>query len=190
MVPHNRPYKRPLYYWKQPTTKVSLRSLPPSSTLVKSPTRSSLAVSCGELRRTCPLVTLDNIIGMLPQHFNADFYSNTSQFVNPGYSGQFSQNREQGPSASTSNSPPPQLPPSTDPDPPRKRQQRIAIRPKRKRGNSVGDDNADNSPGSGSGSAQGSQRTAPKKKKANRACFHCQKAHLTCDDCASVSPRV
>ena len=23
----------------------------------------------------------------------------------------------------------------------------------------------------------------PKKKKAARACFHCQKAHLTCDDC-------
>jgi hypothetical protein len=35
-------------------------------------------------------------------------------------------------------------------------------------------------------------RDGPKKKKANRACFHCQKAHLTCDDCASyffiVSP--
>ncbi len=27
-------------------------------------------------------------------------------------------------------------------------------------------------------------RDGPKKKKANRACFHCQKAHLTCDDCA------
>ncbi|PSR98922.1 hypothetical protein PHLCEN_2v4242 [Hermanssonia centrifuga] len=26
-------------------------------------------------------------------------------------------------------------------------------------------------------------RDGPKKKKANRACFHCQKAHLTCDDC-------
>ncbi|KAJ2926770.1 hypothetical protein H1R20_g10332, partial [Candolleomyces eurysporus] len=25
-------------------------------------------------------------------------------------------------------------------------------------------------------------REGPKKKKANRACFHCQKAHLTCDD--------
>ncbi|CDO70594.1 hypothetical protein BN946_scf184656.g9 [Trametes cinnabarina] len=25
-------------------------------------------------------------------------------------------------------------------------------------------------------------RDGPKKKKANRACFHCQKAHLTCDD--------
>jgi hypothetical protein len=26
-------------------------------------------------------------------------------------------------------------------------------------------------------------RDGPKKKKANRACYHCQKAHLTCDDC-------
>lgn len=26
-------------------------------------------------------------------------------------------------------------------------------------------------------------REGPKKKKANRACYHCQKAHLTCDDC-------
>lgn len=30
-------------------------------------------------------------------------------------------------------------------------------------------------------------RDGPKKKKANRACFHCQKAHLTCDDCESSS---
>lgn len=28
-------------------------------------------------------------------------------------------------------------------------------------------------------------REGPKKKKANRACFHCQKAHLTCDDCTT-----
>jgi hypothetical protein len=28
-------------------------------------------------------------------------------------------------------------------------------------------------------------RDGPKKKKANRACAHCQKAHLTCDDCRS-----
>jgi len=27
-----------------------------------------------------------------------------------------------------------------------------------------------------------------KKKKANRACIHCQKAHLTCDDCPSYVP--
>nr|VWO97214.1 Zn(2)-C6 fungal-type domain-containing protein [Ganoderma boninense] len=31
--------------------------------------------------------------------------------------------------------------------------------------------------------AQPRTRDGPKKKKANRACFHCQKAHLTCDDC-------
>ncbi|KAJ8469162.1 hypothetical protein ONZ45_g16984 [Pleurotus djamor] len=29
---------------------------------------------------------------------------------------------------------------------------------------------------------QRKNRDGPKKKKANRACFHCQKAHLTCDD--------
>ncbi|KIK91626.1 hypothetical protein PAXRUDRAFT_830673 [Paxillus rubicundulus Ve08.2h10] len=28
----------------------------------------------------------------------------------------------------------------------------------------------------------GKRRDGPKKKKANRACAHCQKAHLTCDD--------
>jgi|SRR5882762_3986763 len=32
-------------------------------------------------------------------------------------------------------------------------------------------------------SAQRKNRDGPRKKKANRACFHCQKAHLTCDDC-------
>lgn len=30
---------------------------------------------------------------------------------------------------------------------------------------------------------QRKNREGPRKKKANRACFHCQKAHLTCDDC-------
>ena len=30
-------------------------------------------------------------------------------------------------------------------------------------------------------------RDGPKKKKANRACFHCQKAHLTCDDCECLA---
>ena len=29
-------------------------------------------------------------------------------------------------------------------------------------------------------------RDGPKKKKANRACAHCQKAHLTCDDCKYI----
>ncbi|KAJ4001587.1 transcription activator of gluconeogenesis ERT1 [Lentinula boryana] len=35
---------------------------------------------------------------------------------------------------------------------------------------------------SGTDSASKKARDGPKKKKANRACFHCQKAHLTCDD--------
>ncbi|KAJ4483231.1 transcription activator of gluconeogenesis ERT1 [Lentinula aciculospora] len=35
---------------------------------------------------------------------------------------------------------------------------------------------------SGPDSASKKARDGPKKKKANRACFHCQKAHLTCDD--------
>lgn len=30
------------------------------------------------------------------------------------------------------------------------------------------------------------RREGPKKKKANRACYHCQKAHLTCDDCKLI----
>ncbi|KAI6026332.1 hypothetical protein BKA83DRAFT_4241930 [Pisolithus microcarpus] len=32
-------------------------------------------------------------------------------------------------------------------------------------------------------------RDGPKKKKANRACAHCQKAHLTCDDCNACIKR-
>lgn len=32
------------------------------------------------------------------------------------------------------------------------------------------------------GQQQRKNRDGPRKKKANRACFHCQKAHLTCDD--------
>lgn len=40
----------------------------------------------------------------------------------------------------------------------------------------------DSSP-SGTARAQ-RNREQSKKKKANRACFHCQKAHLTCDDSA------
>ncbi|KAI0780083.1 hypothetical protein C8Q74DRAFT_1447475 [Fomes fomentarius] len=34
----------------------------------------------------------------------------------------------------------------------------------------------------GDAGSQTRTRDGPKKKKANRACFHCQKAHLTCDD--------
>lgn len=37
------------------------------------------------------------------------------------------------------------------------------------------------------GDGQPRTRDGPKKKKANRACFHCQKAHLTCDDSESSS---
>ncbi|KAH9858752.1 hypothetical protein C2E23DRAFT_18153 [Lenzites betulinus] len=47
--------------------------------------------------------------------------------------------------------------------------------PKRKRTTDGGSDSAD-------GSSAPRTRDGPKKKKANRACFHCQKAHLTCDD--------
>ncbi|KAI1794106.1 hypothetical protein LXA43DRAFT_971369 [Ganoderma leucocontextum] len=41
---------------------------------------------------------------------------------------------------------------------------------------------ADNANDNGDSAAQPRTRDGPKKKKANRACFHCQKAHLTCDD--------
>ncbi len=50
--------------------------------------------------------------------------------------------------------------------------------PKRKRTDVTDDDGTDTPARSG-------PRHGPKKKKANRACFHCQKAHLTCDDCSS-----
>lgn len=48
--------------------------------------------------------------------------------------------------------------------------------PKRKR-TDTSDDQGDDS-----ASQPRKGRDGPKKKKANRACFHCQKAHLTCDD--------
>jgi hypothetical protein len=57
---------------------------------------------------------------------------------------------------------------------------------KRKRTGDTASDSAESS------SQPARTRDGPKKKKANRACFHCQKAHLTCDDCecsrASPSP--
>lgn len=37
-------------------------------------------------------------------------------------------------------------------------------------------------------SSSAKARDGPKKKKAARACFHCQKAHLTCDDGVCRSP--
>ena len=48
---------------------------------------------------------------------------------------------------------------------------------KRKRTDTPEDSNAE------SATPPRKARDGPKKKKANRACFHCQKAHLTCDDC-------
>ncbi|KAH8093940.1 hypothetical protein BXZ70DRAFT_372435 [Cristinia sonorae] len=63
--------------------------------------------------------------------------------------------------------------PSTPVDPARKH----PAPPKRKRtGDAAASDSAD------SASQAPRTRDGPKKKKANRACFHCQKAHLTCDD--------
>lgn len=42
-----------------------------------------------------------------------------------------------------------------------------------------------NDSGDHSGSTPGAKKDSQKKKKANRACVHCQKAHLTCDDSES-----
>ncbi|KAF8904465.1 hypothetical protein CPB84DRAFT_1814458 [Gymnopilus junonius] len=50
--------------------------------------------------------------------------------------------------------------------------------PKRRRNDTPEENSAD----SASSQPQRKPREGPKKKKANRACFHCQKAHLTCDD--------
>ena len=54
---------------------------------------------------------------------------------------------------------------------------------KRRRSDSVTD--AD-SPSTGIGPIRNTRKDkdSPKKKKAARACIHCQRAHLTCDDCA------
>ncbi|KAL1939817.1 hypothetical protein VTO73DRAFT_9517 [Trametes versicolor] len=49
------------------------------------------------------------------------------------------------------------------------------VKRKRTGGGDPASDSAD-------GSSTPRTRDGPKKKKANRACFHCQKAHLTCDD--------
>lgn len=46
---------------------------------------------------------------------------------------------------------------------------------------STQDERSDTETPSKSGAEQPVKRT--KRKKASRACFHCQKAHLTCDDC-------
>ncbi|KAF8638060.1 hypothetical protein AX16_010692 [Volvariella volvacea WC 439] len=49
---------------------------------------------------------------------------------------------------------------------------------KRKRSDATDDSQSQQDPSA----QQKKPRDGPKKKKANRACFHCQKAHLTCDD--------
>jgi hypothetical protein len=51
---------------------------------------------------------------------------------------------------------------------------------KRKRTDTAADESTD------SASQKAKNKDNPKRKKANRACFHCQKAHLTCDDCACI----
>ncbi|EDR11520.1 transcriptional regulatory protein [Laccaria bicolor S238N-H82] len=68
--------------------------------------------------------------------------------------------------------------PSTAPSGPKKKSSPTLATVKRKRT----DTPEGNSPGSPSPQPQRKGREGPKKKKANRACFHCQKAHLTCDD--------
>jgi hypothetical protein len=53
-------------------------------------------------------------------------------------------------------------------------------------------DTDSSSPSTGTGPIRNTRRDkdvhVPKKKKAARACFHCQKAHLTCDDCTYSLP--
>ncbi|RDB25289.1 Transcription activator of gluconeogenesis ERT1 [Hypsizygus marmoreus] len=77
----------------------------------------------------------------------------TTAFVNPAHM----QNAHAGPSSPVLKKKPPPC-------------------PKRKRTDTPEDS------GPESISQQRKGRDGPKKKKANRACFHCQKAHLTCDD--------
>ncbi|TFL01555.1 hypothetical protein BDV98DRAFT_567146 [Pterulicium gracile] len=57
---------------------------------------------------------------------------------------------------------------------------KIAPNPKRRRSEVESDDSLDS--GSQRPTTQQRKRDGPKKKKASRACLHCQKAHLTCDD--------
>ena len=56
-----------------------------------------------------------------------------------------------------------------------------SLAPKRKRNDTPEETSADSA--SPQPPRKGTRRDGPKKKKANRACYHCQKAHLTCDDC-------
>lgn len=58
----------------------------------------------------------------------------------------------------------------------------LALAPKRKRNDTPEETSAD-SASSQPPRRSTTRREGPKKKKASRACYHCQKAHLTCDDC-------
>jgi hypothetical protein len=60
-----------------------------------------------------------------------------------------------------------------------------ALASKRKRDSLDGEDSGDSAspPPSGATTPALKNRDGQKKKKASRACVHCQKSHLTCDDC-------
>lgn len=58
----------------------------------------------------------------------------------------------------------------------------LPLAPKRKRNDTPEETSADSASPQPPRKAT-TRREGPKKKKANRACYHCQKAHLTCDDC-------
>lgn len=62
----------------------------------------------------------------------------------------------------------------------------VGIGPKRKReGSGMPSSQIQNGHYSHSETSPEPSTRGPKKKKASRACAHCQKAHLTCDDCQS-----
>ncbi|KAF9454047.1 transcription activator of gluconeogenesis ERT1 [Macrolepiota fuliginosa MF-IS2] len=67
--------------------------------------------------------------------------------------------------------------PSTQSQTAKKKSAEPVLSAKRKR-----TDTPDDTASELSGQQPRKARDGPKKKKANRACFHCQKAHLTCDD--------
>jgi hypothetical protein len=89
------------------------------------------------------------------------------------YSAAFPQNAQAGPSKGSLRK---KLPlPSASQAP-------LALAPKRKRNDTPEEtDSASSQPRKGA-----TRREGPKKKKASRACYHCQKAHLTCDDCNPI----
>jgi hypothetical protein len=85
----------------------------------------------------------------------------------------FPQNAQAGPSKGSNRKKLP-LPPAS--------QAPLALAPKRKRNETPEETSAD-STSSQPPRRSITRRDGPKKKKASRACYHCQKAHLTCDDC-------